>query len=666
MLTLIQANLLSFSLGPSFAGIGQIRSPGEPQSKISAPQLSLRYQDLKSEPTTFDLLSWHTRVADFVGREKEIEDLAAWAYSSPAVLAQFVISEGGIRKSRLAAFFGELLKKDGWSAGFIDLREPRSFPMKKKGTLLVVDYPEENESGVKELLNDLAIVGNEVRLRVLFLTRQEMTAWDEIIMASNSRTIVETRPLALSPLSGTVPHDLYKSALKKTASLIKTSPPPLPDDAFTEWLKQDIYHHSRALFIMALAVYSAMNPDETAVKYSGREVIEALAQREIKRIYRIADRRQYQDPLALARLLAVATIADELSLEQIASLAQNAELELGLPEGANLRRELKTTGILTEDAVNAPKPDIVAAAFLIKVLKENQETAPELIWAALKNDIEGGLKRISRLSYDAEVVLNILNPRLSKWLAEAANGHRKRSAMLEGFFTLSPPPLAWVEAAIASRETLLKEVEDNEKRAWLLNNLSNDLYFAGDSEGALRAIQEAVEIRRRLAATNPARFESYLATSLNNMSSCLSATGDTPGALNAIQEAVEIYRRLATANPARFDPDLAMSLNNLSNCLSATGDTPGALKAIQEAVEIYRRLATANPARFDPDLATSLGALGTVLRITGEFERAAESFTEGIELVRPYAEQWPESPAAKLLAHLESDLEESQKLMKEQ
>jgi hypothetical protein len=42
----------------------------------------------------------------------------------------------------------------------------------------------------------------------------------------------------------------------------------------------------------------------------------------------------------------------------------------------------------------------------------------------------------------------------------------------------------------------------------------------------------------------------------------LSDAGDTPAALTAIQDAVAIRRRLAAGNPPRFDRDLAQSLQN--------------------------------------------------------------------------------------------------------
>ena len=61
---------------------------------------------------------------------------------------------------------------------------------------------------------------------------------------------------------------------------------------------------------------------------------------------------------------------------------------------------------------------------------------------------------------------------------------------------------------------LLAAVTDKAARANHLNSLSNCLRDAGDGAGALAAIREAVEIRRKLARDIPARFASALERSL--------------------------------------------------------------------------------------------------------------------------------------------------------
>ncbi len=61
-----------------------------------------------------------------------------------------------------------------------------------------------------------------------------------------------------------------------------------------------------------------------------------------------------------------------------------------------------------------------------------------------------------------------------------------------------------------------------------MNNLSIKLAEAGRRNEGLTAIQDAVTIRRRLAAANPAAYEPVLASSLNNLSRQSNQTPQPP------------------------------------------------------------------------------------------------------------------------------------------
>jgi tetratricopeptide (TPR) repeat protein len=67
----------------------------------------------------------------------------------------------------------------------------------------------------------------------------------------------------------------------------------------------------------------------------------------------------------------------------------------------------------------------------------------------------------------------------------------------------------------------------------------------------------------------------------------LSELGRWEEALAAGQEAVKLRRALAAARPEAFTPNLAMSLNNLANRLSELGRREEALAAGQEAADLY-------------------------------------------------------------------------------
>ena len=89
-------------------------------------------------------------------------------------------------------------------------------------------------------------------------------------------------------------------------------------------------------------------------------------------------------------------------------------------------------------------------------------------------------------------------------------------------------------------------------------------------EDALAAIEEAVTIRRELAAARPDTFRPDLAQSLNNLSLRLAAWGGGRTRWPRSRKP-HIYRELAAARPDAFRPDLATSLNTLSDRLAGLG-----------------------------------------------------------------------------------------------
>ena len=598
----ININLASFTgikLGQHVTGVGVLLPHGSAAPPASsAVELTVPWRTLQATPELFSLLSWHTHISQFKGRDAEFAELQAWAHSDQPISARFMTGDGGVGKSRLAGEFATALANEGWAAGFVDLRKPQSFFLKEAGTLLVIDYPEENRDSVSELFGDLSTLGEGGRLRILFLTRQNADGWLQLAHDRHSSDFVEMKSLLVGELKGVPAHGLYISALERAAEVFDTTPLPLSEEALEGWL-QEAPENSRALFILAAAVHGALHPEDSAVRYSGGEVVQVLVKREIDRLRAIASSIDAPDLYCLARVLAVAAIADGLPLPRIVALAADTRVALGFNGDRNLSADLKSSGTLRNGVAHSPKPDIIAAAFVAEILRQSPGTAPEIVWAGLVRDTEGGLERLGRLCYDAEVVLGITSPRLSTVLPSALRGDVARCRAIDDFVSSTRLPVGILTTAVEVWKTLLSVSRDESERARLLNNLSSDLTEAGNREGALTAIRESVEIRRRLSSANPARYEPVLASSLNNLSGHLSKTGDREGALAAIREAVELYRRWSSAIPARYEPELASSLCNLSNRLSETGDREGALTAIREAIAVIRPYAERYPGSID-------------------------------------------------------------------
>jgi DNA-binding transcriptional regulator GbsR (MarR family) len=603
---------------------------GEPADSSPVTSLFIPVEQRVNEPYLLSLLNWRTRISEFAGREEEHRELAEWAYSEPVISMKFICGPGGSGKTRLAAHVAEQLVKEGWAAGFIRPDQSSKFHLGEKGTLVIIDYPEEYPVQVPALFRNLADYSSKKhRLRVLFLTRQLISSWVNTISENKAIGILEKTPVIFSHLNGEEAHRIYVTALGEASERLQTPPPKgVSVDALAGWLEK-YPDHNRPLFILAAAIHNALHPEENFLRYTSADVVLALADREIDRLNSIARTNHIGKAGELIKIVTLATLGDGLRYDQIP----------GIENGDELEDKLLNAGILTNGMIPPLKPDIPAAAFVVRALS-NDSNAPDVLWECLSDDIDNGLKRLARLNHDAEVECGIRDFRLRHCLENAISGNLERSERLFNALT-TEPPLGLLNACIKAGEALLKYIEEPKETARIWNNISIVYSRIGDRDSAIKAVQEAVEIYRKLAEAEPAAYLMGLAMSLNNLAGRLSENGDRKGALEAIQEAVEINRKLAEADPAAYLTDLARSLNNLSNHLNENGDRKGALEAIQEAVEIYRKLPEEDPVVYLADLAMSLNTLSKCLSNTGDRKGALEAIQEAVEIYRKLAEAEP-------------------------
>ena len=131
--------------------------------------------------------------------------------------------------------------------------------------------------------------------------------------------------------------------------------------------------------------------------------------------------------------------------------------------------------------------------------------------------------------------------------------------------------------------SLMRETRDPEQMLPLVFALPEQTTIL--REPAAELAQRLVSHFRELAErTDEPAASIPLAGSLNNLANRLSDLGEREQALAAAEEAVGLRRALAAARPEAFTPDLASSLNNLANRLSALGRPEAALAATEEAV----------------------------------------------------------------------------------
>jgi tetratricopeptide (TPR) repeat protein len=243
-------------------------------------------------------------------------------------------------------------------------------------------------------------------------------------------------------------------------------------------------------------------------------------------------------------------------------------------------------------------------------------------------------------------------------VAEYALGHwpfseeERRTRLV----ALLPAWTHWLERQPAGERRTLNRLEESRPNleavldACIGSSYDEVLSFLDKLDACLPEPERTLTLRELVARVLkakllvlPAAEEARRAGLLNNLGVALSALGRRADALEAAQEAVAIRRKLAASNPQAFLPNLAGSLNNLGILLSDLGRREDALAPSEESVDRYRKLAASNPQAFLPNLATSLGSFGSILQALEFHEEAARAFKEGLQHLVPFYRDLPQA-----------------------
>jgi tetratricopeptide (TPR) repeat protein len=135
---------------------------------------------------------------------------------------------------------------------------------------------------------------------------------------------------------------------------------------------------------------------------------------------------------------------------------------------------------------------------------------------------------------------------------------------------------------------------------------------------AEQGYKDAIQIRRELAKTNPDEVNPLLAGSLEGLASVYRSTNHHKESADSLEEASGIYRKLAATNPGEYQLSYAGTLNNLAIEHSAINDNAKAVTEIEDAVNIFRQLAKSNPTAYGDRLARSLMVDANIQRGAGK------------------------------------------------
>ena len=589
-------------------------------------------------------------------RAAELDQLKPWCDEEKvAPSVRLFYGPGGTGKTRLFIEWARQLRDQGWYAGFlpeeVSDEQTENLLHTDKPALVILDYAE-CRTGLFELLKRIADRPPEQkqRLRVVLLARDAGDWWSSLLQRDEAvrHLLGQAEPTVIAPVEpeGPLRRHIWEHARDAFADCLeKVAPSDTPD------LEDPRFGRILYLHMSALAAVQGLGTKVDAL-------LEEIVVHE-KHFWT----RHYQDQFGddgfeaadfdkrCGRLVAAATLQGGVPSHQVAE-ELNRRIEGPDPRYQHLVRFLRSLYPGRGQAghnryLSGLEPDLLGEVLIRSVLTDPENTAEILLERVFAGEDEttlvNGFVVLGRILLDDPTVTE-------SWLTgllETDVANRARPAFLAALALGSHTafsPLGLILAKALEKEGSLDHATQFDPLVPEQTvSLREAAVWTGRQLLAFLATQEDTQENR----IERARL-------LNNLGNRLSKLGRREEALKATQEAVEIRRRLAKDRPDAFLPDLASSLNNLGNRLSDLGRREEALKATQEAVDTYRGLAKDRPDAFLPDLARSLGVLGKCLAADARLRDAVEAFADGMRTLAPAFQQFP--PAfASLMGALVSD-----------
>ncbi len=614
------------------------------------------------------LLRPELAVVEFAGRLAELGELRAWCALDDPRSVRVLVGAGGVGKTRLALKIAAEWQASGKTAVKVDAGKESEALAKARGVtsgpvLLVVDYAE-TRAGLGELLR--AVLDDPGLVRVLLVARSLGEWWDRIAEESApaiAQLLSGAEPTRLTaPIQDIPDHDLAASAVPYFARKLGVAVPEcVVFDLPTRRVPVLVLHTSALVAVLR----SITGPPGTLRVAVTDGVLGELLEHEARYWRRTAKSCELTaDGRVLKAVIAAAILLGAADLEEAAALAGRVPDLAGTAPG-----DLRSWGrwllqLYPSDAtgrMGSIQPDLLAEHHIMTQLTGDPGLAKAILTSLTVDQadqaltvlgrawtlhdgagpaIEAALRAdLARMAIPAANVAVQTSPRIGDLLADAlADAPIAFDDLVRIKEALPYPSVAIAAADLATTLRVRRELPpetDKETLAKWADTCGRLLSQVGRPADAVPPAQEAVTIRRELAAALPDRYRPDLAASLSNLGVCYAELGRPAEALPPAQEAVTIRRELAAALPDRYRPDLARSLRNLGVLYSVLGQPAEALPPAQEAVTTYRELAATQPDRYRPALARSLNNLGTCYSAMG---RPAEALPPAQEAVTTYRE----------------------------
>ena len=496
------------------------------------------------------LLDPRREVVGFVGRERELAELAAWCQDDHAGRLRLLTGPGGVGKTRLAIELADRMRGVGWRAERIaDGSEAGAIGALRAVTrgraLLIVDYAE-TRAGLKQMLS--ALVGDLGKgVRVLLLARSAGDWWDQLGVGEPAvwDLVQAARPAKLS-LSPAVAADL--SDAEMVALAVRSFARELGVPGRSVEIRGGT-ERRRVLDLHAAALVAVLGEaSATTVQVDLGGVLDELLRHEqhfwydSARAAGLGDGQDGTTPGVLRQIVAAGCLLGAASPAEARALPGRVPGMSPSVKIAGWLRVLYPPDPGEPGWIGSLQPDRFAELHVLRELRASPDLARACLTGLDARQALQAVTLLARVSADDPHAEELLRQALPG-TADLITGMQEPAEALMTIVNAIPDQtviLAPAAAALCQRIlNLLPASTGPAVRAYWLRSLGIRLAGLGRPAEALTATEEAVSMYRELAAASPDRYRPGLARSLNNLGIWFAELGRPADATAAHDEAMK-------------------------------------------------------------------------------------------------------------------------------
>jgi tetratricopeptide (TPR) repeat protein len=619
------------------------------------------------------LLAPDRQIVPFRGRTVELDTLVAWCRSGGSPL-RLITGPGGVGKSRLAAELKDLMTRQDWECVTVGEEQEATILARvrdstDKPILLIVDYADTRHE-LDDLVRQVATDPTDVR--VLLVARSAGEWWQRLTVGGP-----KVREMIQGAYDGTdlpvrIDTDVSDQQIVSDAAAAFAQqlgiPAPLVRLGGLERGRGRVLDLHAASLVAVLRAQSTQHRDAAnlPLDVDMSDVLTDLLRHEQRHWIGTAEHvglLNGPDGLTvevLRRVVAavyLAPPADEVEARQLLARVDPGAATLkvlGWLRGLYPARD-------AEHWVGTLQPDRMAELHLVRELS----TSPTLATALLE-DLDGRNARHAVAVLARSVADHFsdqdVRAQALRLLDRTIGALPDDLELLRSVSAVIPYPsevLTQSDLSVLNRILDLTNPADTAARSWVLHDIGMRLYRLGRLAQAIKPLSEAVDARRALSDTDPARHEAQLAASLRYLGVVLSELGRAHDALPPTLEAVEIEQRLARTDRRNHLPHLARTLCDLGTRYHEAGLPQQAIVPLRESVRINEHLARSEPEQTNPHVARSLMNLAIAQNMLGHPADALPAIERAVEIRRVLARENPDADIgflARALTELSSCL----------